>query len=440
MMNLTTCPDDRAFREVLVGDASIEAELEIARHLFECEKCGARMQAVLSHEPTRRAIQKRGEDRPLSHFIADASKLTGAAKQTGSGATVRYDDGVEATLHLPRRPSAPPKRNLPIAASDVEPSATTTEIPSSIYSFLAPPESKGEIGRLGGYGIIKLLGVGGMGMVFQAEDPQLKRKIALKVMRPEIAAIANAHDRFLREARTMASIEHDHVITVYQVGEERGVPYLAMPLLQGATLDAVFKKNRAIPLSTAMRIGFQIANGLRAAHERGLIHRDIKPANVWLETNNNNRVKLLDFGLARGHGEEIDLTQSGALLGTPAYMAPEQAAGGVIDTRADLFSLGVVLYELTTGKRPFAGRGTMAILTALAIHEPPSPRDVKESIPAEVSDFIMRLLQKDPGQRVASAREAAKELAGLIRAKVADPKRTAEASDSSAMLPAMPTT
>lgn len=431
MLSVAICPDDRTFREVLVGDAPFELELEVARHLTECEKCAARMNKALSRQKTRQIIQERGQDRPLAQFISDASKLT------ASSATVRADDAVEPTLHLPMHPA----KALPVEtpAPSGEPTTSSTHTATvSIYSFLSPPESKDELGRLGGYRITKLLGAGGMGLVFEAEDLQLQRKIALKVMRPEIASIANAHDRFLREARTMASLEHDNVVAVYQVGEERGIPFLAMPLLQGTSLDAELKKDRAISLSFGLRIGVQVATGLAAAHARGLIHRDIKPANIWIETHNKHRVKLLDFGLVRGHEEELQLTQSGALLGTPAYMAPEQAAGDDIDARADLFSLGVILYELTTGERPFVGRGAMAILTALAIHDPAPPHELKHSVPLDVSDLIMRLLKKDPQQRVPFARDAARELAKLIRSKTIKREGAVAMSDSGAWLPSMP--
>lgn len=416
MASVTTCPEDRTFRAVLMGDASFELELEIARHLTVCGKCAARMNSALASELTRGIVQKRGEDRPLWQFYADASKLSLSA------ATVREDEAVEPTLHLHKDPVTGVLHETPVDPASPPPSAASVSV--SIYSFLSPPESKDELGRLGVYCITKLLGAGGMGMVFQAEDTQLRRSVALKVMRPEIAAITNAHDRFLREARTMASMEHDHVVAVFQVGEERGVPFLAMPLLQGMSLDTVLKKNISVPLMASLRIGYQIASGLAAAHARGLIHRDIKPANIWIETKNNNRVKLLDFGLARDSEEEANLTHTGAVLGTPAYMAPEQAAGGAIDARADLFSLGVILYQLTTGKRPFGGTGTMAILTALAIHDPTPPCEVNDAIPENVSAFILRLLQKTPDQRPCSAEEVVSELAALMKAKVADSKET----------------
>lgn len=423
MSRVSVCPEDRDFRKVLLGDASLELEMDLARHMTGCDRCASRMHAVLCNDQTRNAIQKRGEDRPLWQFFCDASKLTGSA------ATVRHDDAVEATHHLPIVLSKLTSTESP-ADSVAEDATATQQLAASIYSFLSPPETKDEIGRIGGYSVQKLLGAGGMGMVFQAEDLQLRRKIALKVMRPEVATITYAHDRFLREARTMASIEHDHVVSVFQVGEERGVPFMAMPFLQGMSLDTVLRKNATIPLIVSLRMGFQIAQGLAAAHAQGLVHRDVKPANIWIETQNNNRVKLLDFGLARAGEEDINLTQSGAVLGTPAYMAPEQAAGGAIDARVDLFSLGVVLYQLTTGKRPFAGANTMAILTALAIHNPPPPKEIDPSIPDEVSAFILRLLEKDPDKRVGSAQEAAKDLANLIKARATEVKEESIATES----------
>src|SRR5207302_3265782 len=145
--------------------------------------------------------------------------------------------------------------------------------------------------------------VGGMGIVFQAEDPQLQRLVALKVMKPGLAASSSARQRFLREARAAAALEHDHIVPIYQVGEDRGVPFLAMPLLRGETLEERLEREGKPPLAEVVRIGQEIAEGLSAAHERGLMHRDIKPANLWLE-GERSRVKIVDFGLARAVGEE----------------------------------------------------------------------------------------------------------------------------------------
>src|SRR5262249_33204178 len=191
--------------------------------------------------------------------------------------------------------------------------------PHPDYPFLAPPQGPDELGRLGPYRILKALGTGTMGVVFQAEDSHLMRLVALKVMRPSLGSSAEYHRRFLREAQLAAAIEHEHIVTVYQVGEDRGVPYLAMKLLRGETLaDRLKRAGGRWPRPEVLRVGREIAEGLAAAHARGLVHRDIKPANVWLEEG-RDRVKIVDFGLARGTGNDAQFTQAGAVIGTPAY-------------------------------------------------------------------------------------------------------------------------
>ncbi len=241
------------------------------------------------------------------------------------------------------------------------------------FGFLAPPQGPGELGRLGGYRVLKVLGQGGMGVVFLAEDLRLKRRVALKAIKPG-AGSAPARQRFLREAQATAQLKHDHVVTIYQVGEERGAPFLAMEFLQGEALDERLKHDGQLPILEALRIARETAEGLAAAHEVGLIHRDIKPGNLWLEAP-RGRVKILDFGLARGGTEDVQITQSGAIVGTPAYMAPEQAQAEEVDGRADLFSLGCVLYRMVTGELPFAGKDTVSTLLAIARDDPLPPRE-----------------------------------------------------------------
>ncbi len=274
--------------------------------------------------------------------------------------------------------------------------------------------------QLAGYRLTKKLGEGGMGLVFEAEDPRLKRRVAMKVMKPEVALKETHRLRFLREAQAAAAVEHDHIVPILQVGEESGIPFIVMPFLKGEPLDVRLKRGR-LDVSEIITIGLQTAEGLAAAHQQGLIHRDIKPANVWLESGSAHaesrqplRVKILDFGLARISGDEGNLTQSGAIMGTPAYMAPEQARGRSVDHRADLWSLGVMLYEMTTGRRPFTGSDTMAILTALALDIPAPPIAVVPSLPPVLSQVVMKLLEKDPTKRTASAREVVNALQNLL--------------------------
>ncbi|MCE9532219.1 MAG: serine/threonine protein kinase [Planctomycetes bacterium] len=273
-----------------------------------------------------------------------------------------------------------------------------------IESLFAPPEKPGELGRLGHFRILKKLGAGGMGMVLLAEDINLLRPVALKIMLPRHARNEQARERFLREARTAARIHHDHVVTIHHVGQDRDIPFIAMEFLQGAPLDGYLKEKKSVSLAAAMRIGREVAEGLQAAHAKGLIHRDIKPANIWLEAP-KGRVKILDFGLARDSGEEAKLTHSGAVIGTPSYMSPEQAAGMEVDQRTDLFSLGVVLFELVTGRLPFTGPHTIAVLKALSFDPHPSISGINPQVSPGLINLVDRLLAKKPEDRPNSAAE-----------------------------------
>lgn len=261
------------------------------------------------------------------------------------------------------------------------------------------------------YRLIKVLGQGGMGTVYLAEDTRLEREVAIKTLRPDLAMNADARERFLREARAAAKLEHDHIIPIYAVGEADGMPFLAMPLLKGESLDALIRRTGGpLPVAVAVRVAREVAMGLAVAHERGLIHRDIKPANIWLEAP-SGRVKILDFGLAKAADTDNEtdrqpaLTASGAIVGTPAYMAPEQASECGVDARSDLFSLGCLLYEMLSGKRAFSGPNTMSILMKLAVQTPPAPDELSTACPAGLSRLVMNLLEKDPAKRLASARD-----------------------------------
>jgi serine/threonine protein kinase len=280
-------------------------------------------------------------------------------------------------------------------------------------SILAPAEALDEIGRLGHYRILQLLGQGGMGFVFRAEDAKLRREVAIKVMRPENARSTVARQRFEREALAAAALKNDHVISLYSVEELRGALCIVMPLLHGETLHQRMEREKSLPPTEVIRIGREVAEGLAAAHEVGLIHRDIKPANLWLEAP-NGRVKILDFGLARRFDHSDLITSTGEILGSPAYMAPEQAAAGEsIDNRADLFSLGCVLYQAATGRKPFPGNDVMGILNALANHVPRPAASVNPAVPESLSRLIGRLLEKKPERRPGSAREVAEAFAAL---------------------------
>jgi urea transport system substrate-binding protein len=281
------------------------------------------------------------------------------------------------------------------------------------FAFLEPARGSEELGWLGPYRIRGVLGEGGMGVVFDAEDSQLCRRVALKVLKPELALTLVLRERFLHEARAAAALASDHVVAIYQVGSVADVPYLAMQYLHGESLQQRLQRAGRLPAAELARHGREIALGLAAAHDKGLIHRDIKPANIWLETMPGSptpRVKLLDFGLARPAGGVSNLTASGAIVGTPHYLSPEQARGLALDHRSDLFALGCVLYRALTGVRPFDGPDLFSLLSSLAIDEPRPIHDFAPETPAEMVELIGQLLSKSPHQRPAAAREVAERL------------------------------
>ena len=302
------------------------------------------------------------------------------------------------------------------------PAATVPGGPSTSHArvdFLGSPQAAGELGWLAHYRVLRLLGEGGMGLVFLAEDSLLSRPVALKVIRPEIAESPGIAKRFTREARATAAIKHDHIVTIYQVGQENGIPYLAMEFLNGMSLAQWLDRGQSPSVELVLRIGREIAAGLSAAHRHGLIHRDIKPANIWLEAP-SGRVKILDFGMARSIREDVEITRSGVVMGTPAYMAPEQARGEPPSAGSDLFSLGCVIYRLCTCRLPFEGESVMAVLTALSTTTPHRPRDWRSELPPALDDLVLRLLAKDPADRPESAEVVVKEIRTIERALLAE--------------------
>jgi eukaryotic-like serine/threonine-protein kinase len=278
----------------------------------------------------------------------------------------------------------------------------------SALGFLQPSEKPGSLGRLAHYEVLEVLGNGGFGTVVKAFDKKLHRFVAIKLMSPLLAATAGPRKRFVREARSAAAVRHANVIAIYAV-EDQPIPYLVMDYIAGRTLQQKLDASGPLDLLDVLRIGRQIAAGLAAAHAIGLIHRDIKPANILLE-HGVEHVKITDFGLARA-ADDASLTQSGFIAGTPMYMAPEQALGEKIDQRADLFSLGSVLYTMCSGRLPFRAANTIAMLKRVVED---MPRPIQEIIP-EVPDWLCELISglhaKDPADRSTSAQDVADLLA-----------------------------
>ncbi|MCA9136039.1 MAG: protein kinase, partial [Planctomycetales bacterium] len=279
------------------------------------------------------------------------------------------------------------------------------------HDFLDPPkDSADDLGTLGNYRVIRELGKGGMGYVFLAEDTRLKREVALKVMNQKIAGTPGSRKRFISEARAMASVHHDNVATIFEVGERKGTPFMAMELLEGATLENYREQNGEPDYHTIISYARDIARGLAAAHAQGIVHRDIKPANIWLDTK-TNRIKILDFGLALAQTPVDQLSGRGAVVGTPGYLSPEQARSEPLDDRSDLYSTGVVLYELATGSLPLKTKTVAEQLIAILAHSPKPLRERNDKIPEPLAELIHRLMAKEPRDRYPSAKALEESLA-----------------------------
>jgi len=258
--------------------------------------------------------------------------------------------------------------------------------------------------------VLDLLGSGGMGVVYSAEDTRLNRPVALKLPFPQVQLDPSAKERFLNEARSAGALDHPSLCSIYEVGETAdGLPFLAMALYRGETLKARLMREPRLTIAATLEIARQIVSGLSAAHQTGVVHRDLKPGNVMLLPEGG--VKILDFGLAKVRDQSV--TGPGMVLGTAAYMAPEQIRGDPVDGRADLWALGVLLYEMVTGRQPFRGDHEIAVAHAILHTEPEPPSKLRSDIPAAVEDVVLTLLSKDPAQRYADADAFAADLSAI---------------------------
>lgn len=269
--------------------------------------------------------------------------------------------------------------------------------------LLQPPSHPEMLGRLGRYEIERLIGSGGMGIVFKAFDTELNRPVAIKILAPHLAGNGAARQRFAREARAAAAVVHEHIVAIHNVESNEQAPYLVMQYVAGESLQQRIDHSGALQLQVILRIAMQTAAGLAAAHAQGLVHRDIKPANILLE-HGVERALLSDFGLARA-GDDASLTHTGYHLGTPQYMSPEQASGEAIDARSDLFSLGSVIYTMCTGRPPFRAETTFGVLRKITDHEPRSIVVLNPEIPDWLQRLVQKLHSKSPDDRFASAEE-----------------------------------
>ncbi|HTU92329.1 MAG TPA: protein kinase [Gemmataceae bacterium] len=372
------CPEHKTLKSLLDGSLSSELETQLTDHLSACGRCQKILESftVGIVDDLGRQLQQDQETRSLSEGLQQA--IQRLKDQTPIPETPEENDWNETML----------------------------------LRSLAPSPIQGHLGRLGSYEIVEIIGRGGFGVVFKAFDPSLNRFVALKVLAPHLASNAAARKRFAREARSAAAVRDEHVVAIHNVEEANGLPYLVMEYISGLSLQQRLDLNGPLAVEEILRIGRQIAAGLAAAHAQGLIHRDIKPANILLE-NNVERVKITDFGLARA-ADDARLTQSGTLAGTPQYMAPEQARGEPLDHRADLFSLGSVLYALCTGRPPFRAASTLAVLRCIGEETPQPIRQINPAIPPWLEEIIAILQAKEPAQRFSSAAEVAELLGQFL--------------------------
>jgi serine/threonine protein kinase len=372
MSTASKCPDPVRWGDLLDNRLPEPVASTLVSHLEGCAGCQSTLERLTAGEPTwvdaARAFDER--PRPALRRAMDQLKAEGEIGQDTAGPT------------------------------------TIATLP-----FLRPSAIAGHLGRLGSYEVLGVIGRGGMGVVLKAFDAALQRLTAIKVLAPQWASHAQARQRFEREARAAAQVRHENVVAIHAVEEADGLPYLVMEYVPGASLQQDLDRDGPLAVKEILRIGAQAAAGLAAAHEQDLIHRDIKPANILLDKDGN--VRLTDFGLARAV-DDSSLTQTGVIAGTPQYMAPEQARGARLDHRADLFSLGSVLYAMCTGRAPFRAPTTVAVLKRVC-EEMPDVRDHNPDLPDWLAEIINKLHAKRPRDRFRSADEVARLLSRHLR-------------------------
>ena len=369
-----SCPTSEKLRMLLDGSLNEPEQSALQDHVDGCVVCQQALEVLVAgSESWDAAVGHLREAMPQSEGV----KLTEALQN------MKRDEFIDAGWQQPFSSAKP-------------------------LDFLELSNCPGSIGRLGVYEVSEVVGQGGMGVVLKAFDPSLHRVVAVKVLAPYLAHNPQARKRFIREAQAVAAVCHDHVITIHAIDESAEQPKIIMQFIAGRSLQEKLNTEGSLDLKEILRIGMQTASGLAAAHAQGLVHRDVKPSNILLE-NGIQRVKLTDFGLARAV-DDASLTQSGVIAGTPQYMAPEQANGDAVDYRADLFSLGSVMYAMCVGHSPFRASTTMGVLKRVC-HDPPRPiQELNPDIPDWLCGIVMKLLSKQPGDRFQSAKSVAEVL------------------------------
>jgi eukaryotic-like serine/threonine-protein kinase len=385
----TACLDDEQIRGLLVNNLPTTELMLCQGHLEDCADCRKRLEQLAIGNTSMLQVARNAKmDTPPeqgSAYWRALNEVRQPFTPTHSPTSSRFNSS--------------PQPNAITGGKSFEPAK---------LDFLEPDEDPNFLGRLDRYRLERMVGRGGMGMVFKAVDACLERIVAVKVLDPQVARNETARGRFGREARAAAAVNHPNVVTIYHVErqEARDLSYLVMQYVEGQSLqERIDAMKGPLPVKEVVQIGKQIAEGLAAAHAQGLIHRDIKPANVLLE-GKTGRVLLTDFGLARLM-EDAKLTQTGFVAGTPLFMSPEQARGEPIDPRSDLFSLGGVLYAMSTGKPPFEGKTPLAVLKQVTEGDFEEIRKSNPLVPDVLTGLIDKLLDKNVNRRIQSAAEVA---------------------------------
>jgi tRNA A-37 threonylcarbamoyl transferase component Bud32 len=389
MSTMAMCPSVHALRALSTGRLTT-SEAEVLRaHLAHCEWCRGVLEGM---EATQKDV-----------YPGEVGWTETQVDPTVAGTTVTAD------FTGPRPGSDPGSHGSTLRVDDGDEPDEELDL-----SFLLPSPRPTALGRIGEYDVLNVLGIGGMGIVFKAYDSTLHRIVAIKVMKPKLAASRRARRQFLSEARSAAAVNHPNVVTIHAVGTQHNLPYLVMECIGGPSLrHRIRTSGKSLAYVEILRISHQVAQGLAAAHEQGVIHRDIKPANIMLE-DGVERVKITDFGLALAAMNFSDMTSEDKVVGTPAYMSPEQVRAEVLDARSDLFGMGCVIYAMATGHSPFKGAHTLEIIRKVAEHEPTPLCRLDPPMPRPLSDLVDRLLAKAPEDRPSSATEVAETLRGLL--------------------------
>ncbi len=370
MIGQTHCNDEQLHALLYADESSAEYE-RASQHVEYCESCRMRLEQLAASDEMWRDTQQALSGDEIDELLQESHLL---------------DSAGDTAWHRLQRP---------------KPSAIWSE--SIARQLLQPPTHPEMLGRLGRYEIERLIGSGGMGVVFKAFDTDLNRPVAIKVLAPHLAGIGAARQRFAREARAVAAVVHEHIVAIYNVESNDPAPFLVMQYVAGESLQQRIDRCGPLKLPEILRIAMQTSAGLAAAHAQGLVHRDIKPANILLEQG-VERALLTDFGLARA-SDDASLTHTGYHLGTPQYMSPEQASGEPIDARSDLFSLGSVIYSMCTGRPPFRAETTLGVLRRISDQEPRPMREVNAEIPEWLEQLVARLHEKSADKRFSSAAE-----------------------------------